>query len=192
MRRISTVLHRLALLSGLLLVGACDQIDPPPAAEACDQGCQDAIAMRATREMMKLLYNLTIQGKPVGPQDFTRPCPFGGSARVYGTVDSNAEQGTSEVDLTYEFTTCGYLQKDDVAQENYDIKLSGTFSQKGTFAAVSSATTAVIIKGEKVALEGTVHDPPEPYSEKDCALEMNQNGNAVSGKICGRTAGFSF
>ena len=182
----------LLLSAASLLHAGCNEIDPPPPAPVCEQSCKDGTAMRATREMMKLLYNLTIQGKPVGPQDHTLPCPFGGSARVFGTVGSNATLGTTEVDLTYEFDACGYLQKDDEAPENYDLKLSGVFSQKGTFAAVSGATTAVIIKSPDVTFAGTVHDPELPYNETGCVLEMTQNGNSVSGTICGRKAGFSF
>jgi hypothetical protein len=176
----------------LLGLGGCDSIDPPPPAPACDQACQDGVAMRATREMMKLLYNLTIQGKPVGPQDHTRPCLFGGSARVSGQVASNAQLGTTEVDLVYEFNGCGYLQKDDEAPENYNVKLTGVLTQKGTFAAVTGATTAVEIVGEKITLEGTVNDPPIAYSARDCGLVVSQSGNSVSGKICERVAGFSF
>jgi hypothetical protein len=182
----------LAVVLVALGLAGCNDLAPEPEVLACDQACRDGVAMRAMREMMKLLYNLTIQGKPVGPQDHALPCPFGGAARVSGEVSSNAEQGTTEVKLTYEFSACGYLQVDDEANENYELKLSGTFRQEGTLTAQSSATTALVIKGEKVSLEGTVHDPPQAYKEQDCTVEMNQNGNSVSGKICGRNAGFTF
>jgi hypothetical protein len=176
----------------LLGLGGCDSIDPPPPAPTCDQACQDGAAMRATREMMKLLYNLTVQGEPVGPQDHTRPCLFGGTARVFGQASSNAELGTTKVDLTYEFNGCGYLQKDDEAPENYNVTLTGVITQKGTFAAVTGGTTAVEIASEKITLEGTVHDPPIAYSARDCGLVLSQSGNSISGTICERVAGFSF
>jgi len=31
-----------------------------------------------------------------------------------------------------------------------------------------------------------------PYSVSDCGLSVLQNGNAVSGALCGRAAGFTF
>lgn len=190
------LLRRPRALPLLLLLAvatlSCEDIAPEPEILPCDQACKDAVAMRAMREMMKLLYNLTIQGEPVGPQDHTVPCPFGGSARVSGEVASNAEQGTTEVKLAYEFTSCGYLQIDDEPWENYELKLSGNFQQEGTLTAQSSATTALVIKGQKIFLEGVVHDPPQAYNERNCTVEMNQNGNTVSGKICSRKAGFTF
>src|SRR5262249_1787750 len=66
-----------------------------PAAPPCDQKCADGNAIRAYREMLKLMYNVTLQGKPVGPQDQTAPCPLGGTARVFGNATSNALQGAT-------------------------------------------------------------------------------------------------
>ena len=58
----------------------------PPPPPPCDAECQDQIALRSLREGMKLVYNLTLQGKPVGPQDATVPCPLGGSAHVFNAA----------------------------------------------------------------------------------------------------------
>jgi len=140
--------------------------------------------------MTKLMYNLTLQGKPVGPQDQTVPCPEGGSARVSGEATSNAIQGSTEVKLTYEFKGCGYTQKDDKAEQTYSVKLTGSVSQDGVLSAQSTATTALIMKSAAMSVAGTVNDPPLDYNETDCVVEMTQDGNHISGKICGRAVGF--
>lgn len=175
-----------------LLGSSCSSVDPAPTVPPCDQACQDGVAMRAVREMTKLMFNLTLQGKPVGPQDQSLPCPEGGLARVYGEATSDAGQGATVVDLTYEFTGCGYLQIDNEAPENYRVKVTGTITQKGTFSAQSSATTAVIMKSDALSVEGTVYDPPSSYQIDRCGLSLTQNGNTVSGTVCERKAGFSF
>lgn len=175
-----------------LVLVACSSVDPPPPAPSCDEVCRDGVAMRAVREMTKLMYNLTLQGKPVGPQDRTVPCPFGGTARVSGTATSNPEVGTTDVDLTYEFNACGYLQKDDEAPENYDVKVTGALTQLGTLSSQPTATTALVMKSAKLSLQGQVFDPPSDYTVTDCVLEMTQTGNDISGLLCGRKAGFSF
>ena len=64
-------------------------------------------------EGMKLIYNLTLQGKPVGTQMPFVPCPQGGLASVAGVATSNAEQGATEVNLTYGFQDCNYLRRDE-------------------------------------------------------------------------------
>jgi hypothetical protein len=160
---------------------------PAPKAPPCDQKCQDGVAIKAIRETMKLAFNLTLQGKPVGAHDETRPCPFGGSVRVYGTATSNAIQGATEVDLTYELDGCGYLFRDDDPDDNYTAKLSATITQRGILAVQPTATSAVIMGSAAVRYEGTVYDPPIDYNV-DCPLELAQNGNTITGRICGRDA----
>jgi hypothetical protein len=136
---------------------------------------------------MKLAYNLTLQGKPVGAHDETTPCPLGGTARVFGTATSNAIQGATEVELTYVFADCAYIFKDDDADDNYALTFAGTVSQRGIIAVQPSATSALVIASETVKLAGTVHDPPLDYSA-ECSVELGQNGNVLTGKICGREA----
>jgi hypothetical protein len=162
---------------------------PPP---ACDQKCKDGVGLRAMREMMKLIFNLTLQGKPVGTYDISSPCPRGGSARIFGTATSNAFQGSTEVKLTYEIRDCQYVQKDDDANENYSITVSGTITQEGTMAVQPSATTALLMKSNSITLAGSVYDPPDPYEAKECPLDIFQNGNRVAGTMCGREVGFDF
>jgi len=172
------------------VIGCSD--DTKPAATACDEACKDGVALRAVREMSKLVFNLTLQGKPVGAQDQTVPCPLGGTARVFGEVGANATQGTVEVDLTYVFDGCGYTERDDDAGENYAVTLTTTVTQIGTFASQSGATTAVIMKSDAVTLVGTVSNPPLEYRAEACALVMSQAGNDVTGTICERKAKFTF
>jgi hypothetical protein len=176
-----------ALLASLFLVACGDE--EAPASPPCGDECQDGCAIRSLRETMKLVYNITLQGKPVGPQDATTPCPNGGSARVFGVASSNAEHGATEVDLTYELTACHYLQRDEDAAENYDMTLTGTVTQEGTLAVQPTATTGLVIQSDSMTFSGTIYDPPLYFEAADCAVLLGQSGNNVSGTICGREAG---
>jgi hypothetical protein len=187
-----TKMARLVVLLGLAVgafasVGCQADATPPPPPPPCDEKCKDGIAVKAVREMMKLAFNLTFQGKPVGEHDIEAPCMFGGSARVYGTATSNAIQGATEVRLTYVFTKCGYQFQDDKLENNYKMNLDGTMSQEGIIAVQPSAPAAVIMKSDAMKLTGTVYDPPIDYTA-DCPVELGQNGNTLSAKICGRDA----
>ena len=161
---------------------------PPP----CDLACQDRTGARAIREMMKLIYNLTLQGKPVGPQSQSIFCPNGGKASVSGTATSNAEQGTTAVSLVYLAEGCGYRQRDDDPEESYDVVLTGTIEQSGVLAVQPSSSTALVMKASGTAgitLRGTVREPAVPYAVESCPLEMTQNGNKLTATLCGRTVG---
>lgn len=181
-----------ALVSALVLSAAsvmgCSGKSPAPA-PACDQSCQDGVGLLALRQTMKLAFNVTLQGKPVGAQDATAPCPLGGSVRIFGTATSNATQGTTDVDLTYVLNGCSYLQVDTDPSQNYNVVLTGTITQKGILAVQPSATTALQIKSDAVTITGTVYDPPLTYDASSCAMVLGQNGNELSGTLCGRTAG---
>jgi hypothetical protein len=186
-------------LTALALVAAawqaaagCGSTKEAPPSPPCDQACADGTAMRAVRETMKLAYNLTLQAKPVGTQDATTPCPGGGTAHLFGVATSNAAQGATEVDLTYVLDACAYKQKNTTPGLNYAATLTGTITQKGIIAVQPSSTTALMMESTTIAVAGTVYDPPIAYDQSGCALEMTQNGNLVSGTICGRAAGFAF
>lgn len=171
------------------LAAACgSSVREPPAPPPCELACRDSIAVRAIRETMKLAFNLTLQGKPVGPQDATTPCPLGGSVRITGTASSNAFQGATDVDLTYALDGCAYVFRDDDAEDNYSVTLRGTVRQRGTLAVQPTATSALVIESDSLAIVGTVHDPPVPIDE-ECPLRLGQNGNVVSGTFCGRETG---
>ena len=181
------VLLCLALGAAPTVAGCGADVTPPPAPPPCEEECKDEIAIRALRETTKLAFNLTFQGKPVGSHDLVTPCPLGGGARVSGTASSNAIQGATEVKLTYVLLGCSYLFKDEDAKENYRMTLTGTMTQEGIIAVQPSATTALVMRSEKMTFAGTVHDPPIDY-DAECPVELGQNGNVLTGTICGRDA----
>ena len=164
----------------------------PEASKACDRTCQDRTALRAVRETMKLAYNITVQGKPEGAVDMAVPCLQGGKVRVSGRGASNAQLGTTDVELAYEFEACGYLQKDTEPPENYAMTITGKVTQLGTLSSAAGSTTALAIKSDKLVLTGTVYDPPIAFDEQSCALDVMQNGGRLDGTFCGRPTGFAF
>jgi hypothetical protein len=176
----------LSVLAVLATLGCGDEA---PAAPPCEQECQDAVAVRSLREVMKLVYNLTLQGKPVGPQEATTPCPQGGTAHVFGEATSEPVQGATEVTLTYELEACAHLERDDEPPENYSMTLTGSVKQQGIIAVQPTATSALVMSSESMTFAGTVYDPPLPYDEQGCAVQLGQSGSNVSGTICGRIAG---
>jgi hypothetical protein len=180
------------LLASLLLLftaPACSE-DSAPDAPPCDEECRDGTAARSLREVIKLVYNLTLQGNAIGEQDETTRCPHGGRARVAGVAISNALQGANELALGYELEDCAYQHKDDDADESYDVVISGIVTEEGTLSVQPTATTALIFESEAISISGTVYDPPMDYAESACALRLVQNGNHLSGNWCGREIGF--
>jgi hypothetical protein len=189
MQRITTAL--LALGAIVLLLLGCGSSKSAAAVPPCDQACKDGIALRSIRETMKLAFNLTLQGKPVGHHDETASCPLGGKARVFGDATSNAVQGATEVKLTYVLDQCQYLQKDTDPTQSYHMTLTGTLAETGTLAVQPSATNAIEISSDTVSITGTVHDPPLDYKEDACAIKVGQNGNRLSGTFCARIVGLT-
>jgi len=175
--------------------GAGNAPAPPP---PCDQACQDGTALRGLRETMKLAYNLLIQGHPAGAQDGTTPCrssdgSVGGRVRVFGEATANAVQGSSFVELEYDFADCAYSAPPNAsADQNYDLVVSGRVKQQGSLAVQPSSTTALLIDSDSLSLSGTVYDPPLAYEQLGCELAVAQQGSRVSGTLCGRNAGFTF
>jgi hypothetical protein len=177
------------IVGGLVLACEGPKPAPPP---PCDQACQDGVALRSVREILKLAYNLTLQGKDVGTQDARLPCLRGGTAHVFGEASSNAIQGTTDLKLTYELDKCSYLQQSGDPKQSYDVTVTGTIEENGTIAASAGATTALILKSPSVTVTGTVYDPPITYAANECALEVAQNGSHLGGDFCGRKAGLDF
>ena len=169
---------------------ACGGDDAAPEAKPCDEECRDKSAVRSLREVIKVVYNLTLQSNDAGEQDESTRCPQGGSARVTGVATSVAEQGATELDVTYELNQCAYLQRDDEVDENYDITISGVVTEQGILAVQPTATTALFFESESISIEGTVYDPPIDYAELDCAISFAQNGNNFAGSWCGRKVAF--
>jgi hypothetical protein len=165
---------------------SCSGGPAPAAPPPCDQLCLDGIAVRGVRETMKQIFNFTFQGKEVGTHDYTIPCPLGGKARIFGSATSNAVQGATEVDVTYELQGCVLLSRDKDAVQNYNLATTGTIHQRGIIAVQPSATTALGIQGDAVTVTGTVYDPPVQFDAPACPLVLTQDGSTLTGKLCGR------
>jgi hypothetical protein len=180
-----SALVRAAALVALTLVASCGggaRAEQP----TCDDECHDVIALRAVREQMKVIFNLTLQGKPVGAYDVTVPCPLGGRARIFGSATSNADQGSTFVDLTYVVEACTLLQEDQDPKKSYRLTLTGTLTQKGVLAVQPTSTSAVSIQSDALTVSGTVYEPPVPYEAAACVVRLGQNGSRISGDFCGR------
>jgi hypothetical protein len=198
-RLLSTALSRCNAAWILLSLGAvaCGAGAHPAAAPPCDQACQDGVALRGVRTLLKLAYNQTVQAKPVGAQDARSDClPLDGelgSVHVFGTATSVAEQGASFVTLSYDFEHCSYsAPPDPTAEQNYSVTLSGLVTEQGTISAQPTSTTALQIQSASLSVVGTVYDPPLDYRATACELAVAQDGSAVAGTWCGRAAGFTF
>jgi hypothetical protein len=177
-----------SLVLGACLLGGCaDNGSAKP--QTCDAECSDNTAARSIRETLKLIFNLTLQARPVGEQDEATRCPGGGSAHVFGEALSVAEQGATRVDLTYELDRCAYLQRDDDPQKSYDVTLSGTVQQSGIIAVQPTATTALLFDSASFSVSGTVFDPAQAYAAEACGLDFSQNGSRLAGSFCERRVG---
>ena len=158
-------------------------------APACDQSCMDGVAVLALRDAIKVVYNVTLQGQPVGAQDQTTPCPQGGTAHVHGTATSNADQGTTSVMLTYDFAQCHYSQVDSDPRHAFDLTITGSITEQGIIAVQPSSTTSLALQSDSMSLVGQVYSPGLDYGETACAVTLAQDGSNLSGTLCGRPAG---
>jgi hypothetical protein len=164
---------------------ACADKEPPPN-PPCERKCQDGVALRAIREMMKFAFNMTLQMQPVGYNDLTTDKFLRGTARVFGNAYANSEQGVTDVDLTYVFTQAVYAKKQDDPEQNYIMGLDGIITQTGKMAVQPSSPTSLKMHSESLTLAGKVYDPPIDYLDMGHNLVMLQNGNSVSGVFCDR------
>jgi hypothetical protein len=199
----------LATLSiAVLALGlGCNGAGPSPTSPPCDQSCQDSVALRGFRETLKQVFNGALQAQPVGAQDVTYNCaPLGGTAHITGTATSNADVGSTTVSLTYVFDGCRYIAQDTDPTQNYDMTVTGVVVETGTIAVQPGSTTSLAITSDAVVLAGSVYSPPILYATDGgidlpdagdagslgaCAILVSQDGNQLSGTICGRTAGVS-
>lgn len=182
--------HRLLILVPVFVsawVAGCGSTSSETPATACDQACVDSLSIRAVRQTLRLIYNLKLQGGDVGEQDVSSPCPNGGSVHVTGTATSNAKQGTTEVDLAFDFTGCAVVATGTSA---FDLTIDGVVNESGVLPS-SESNTALLIDATQLTLRGTVSDPAIPVDEI-CLLALSQSGALVSGTICDRPASFSF
>ena len=174
------------LLAALALACTNEEEAPPP---PCEAACRDGIAIRALRETVKLVYNLTLQGKPVGEQDARTECSASGNAHVFGVATSNPAHGATEVELTYELEYCGHAEFDEDPLENYEMGFLGTLTQKGTLAVQPTATTALLMHSDSMSMLGKVGADYRDFSEVGCAVDLVQSGNDLSGTLCERPVG---
>jgi hypothetical protein len=92
------------------------------------------------------------------------------------------------VSLTYQVPGCLSENKNDpTPEQNFSLVITGTLTEVGTLG--GGNTNAVVIRGDGVSFSGSVFDPAYEYVET-CDLDLVQNGNNVSGRLCGRTAGY--
>jgi hypothetical protein len=188
----------LALSLGVLAMAGCGAGPRPAAAPPCDQACQDGVALLGMRTAMKVAYNFAVAAQPVGAQDKTAPCVSfdgtqGGTVRVFGDATVNALQGASIVSLSYDFRNCLYsAPPDPTANQNFSLTLTGVVTEQGTLSVQPTSTTALAIDSDSLSISGSVYDPALDYTAYGCALSVIQNGNAVSGAFCRRSAGFTF
>jgi hypothetical protein len=194
------------LACSLFSVVACGAGPRPAPAPPCDQSCQDGVALLGLRTAIKLAYNFEVSTKPKGPQDGTAPCVSfdgtkGGTVHVFGDAEVNAIQGASiAMPLNYDFKNCLYsAPPDPTADQNFSLTITGLVTENGTISVQPTATTALVIQTalddstmlptDSLSITGTVYDPPVDYAASNCALSVIQNGNALSGAFCGRSAG---
>jgi len=186
------------VLLALVVSSGCGAGPRPAPAPPCDQACQDGVALRGVRTAMKIAYNFAVAAQPVGAQDKMAPCVSfdgtrGGSVHVFGNASVNAIQGASIVALSYDFEDCLYSAAPDAtANQNFSLTMTGLVTEGGTLSVQPTATTALAIASDSLSISGTVYDPPLDYAVSGCALSVIQNGNEVSGALCGRKAGFTF
>ncbi|HKQ69093.1 MAG TPA: hypothetical protein VJT73_07130 [Polyangiaceae bacterium] len=185
-RQVEKALACIALALAALVGPGCgpSTTDAPP---PCDQKCQDALALRAIRETIKLAYNLTFQGQDAGHHEVGARCPLGGKGRVAGDATSNAAQGATFVDIVYDFDGCTTMAKQP--GRAYRMTLTGQVREKGVIAVQPTATTALLFDSASLTLAGTVSDPPIAYEAAACVLAAGQNGNHLSGVLCEREVG---
>jgi hypothetical protein len=176
-------------LAAMLACGGGGSGGSPDAAPVCDQSCLDATALRSLRDAIKLVYNVTLQGQPVGTQDQTTPCPLSGNAHVYGQATSNANQGTTNVALTYVLTQCAYSETNSDPTQTFSMTLTGTVTESGTIAAQPSSTTSLQFQSGAMTFSGTIGSPPVVFDASMCTVVLGQMGNDLSGTLCGRAAG---
>jgi hypothetical protein len=195
-----------------LSLGACGTGKQPAPPPPCDQQCMDGVAVRALRDTMKLAYNRILLGKAVGTYEAGTPpyascvapdggltpgvpcpCPLGGTIMLFGQATSNAIQGATMVQLTYvldhcQLSTIGASTKPETI---YKLTMTGTATENGTIAVQPTANTSLDIKSDTISFAGTVYDPPIDYESDNCQLVLGQNGNDLSGTLCGRDCGTS-
>jgi hypothetical protein len=180
-----------AVVTAALCAGCGSSSAPPAPTPACEQACEDGIALYALRQTMRLVYNEGLTGGTPGAQDAGAEC-LTGTATVSGVAVPDGGVGSVGVSLAYDFQGCEYLAKSSTPGRCFDLTFTGAFTETGTLAVQGTATMALEIDGAEITITGTVNDPPIDYVAPRCSVSMTQNGNDLSGTICGRTASASY
>jgi len=128
------------------------------------------------------LYAQQVGGKPVGAQDQTADCPFGGTSHVTGTTDVPSD-GSQHVDLSYELTDCRIGPINSTGELHADLTLSGTLSTKGFFA---DPTVELVYASDELAMHGTTsHGGSEVQVAESCEVHINRQSSTVNAILCG-------
>ncbi len=151
---------------------------------SCDQECQDYLVSRALYDTVWFIWSQNLVGKPVGVQDFTSDCPFGGSAHVTG-INDYSDSGVSSADLLFDLQDCENL--DDV----YSLAFTGEFSLEGSWNA-DTDFAAVTYSSPAVAAVGTVDYYDEPPIDDTCDTTFVHEGGGDAWTMVGRRCGRNF
>jgi hypothetical protein len=178
-------------LFGALVLAACGSSTPPAPPTTCDTACADGIVLYALRQTMMLIYNETVLGHEAGALDGGGEC-LTGTAAAGGTALPDGGVAAIGVSLSYDFGACRLLRRETTPGHDYDLTFAGTVSQEGTIAVLNTSTMTLAIKSDALSFSGTVYDPPVHCEGSSCVVDVKQNGNDVTGTICGRPAAFSF
>jgi hypothetical protein len=127
-------------------------------------------------------YNSKIAGKAGGAQNQTGSCPGGGTAQITGTAGSDSSTQINTVNLTYNFSSCVFLNSMDLLAITIT---SGSINESGTFK--SSGFADETFSGT-IAYTGKAGD--EKLSASSCAVAITRkiSGTSykLSGKLCDR------
>ena len=162
------------LLLPFLLTSAC----------TADDGVDDQVVY-AVLDTAYFLYSQNIVGLPVGPQDVTADCQFGGTVQMVG--ETSGKGGTS-VDMVFAFTDCA------TSGSGYDVTTAGDLAWSGTFS--PRGYKALAWSSDQLKVVGPVQGDTEAVDvEENCALAITERGedggtSVVSGEWCGREVYF--
>lgn len=177
-------MRRLPLLFCLVLVltASCSTPEPP----TCDQGCQDAVALKGTVETALKLYNDNLANGTTPTIDLTAPCSRGGSVRIVGLLSVTPDE-TVSVDLAYTFTACAHASYD------FSFTFDGALTMKGAFRNTDDGNDFVdfTFSSPTLSIAGKVLVDDIPTIAVTCPLDavfemQNDAWQPPYGMLCGR------
>ena len=153
--------------------GSGSTYEPP----TCDQGCQDYLVGWALDDTMWFLWNQHVAGRPVGVQDITGACAFGGTVHITGM--NGVAGGTNTTDIQFALAGC---ENSDL---RYELTFTGTVSMVGSFNGDTNFT-AEVFSASGLAVSGSLNYLDDPAIDQACDVTVKQDDSAISGRICGR------